>query len=156
MLTASEQKLLDALEPRSVQEGVEVITVEVVGSKKSPTIRVYIDAEGGISFDELAKAQVWVNEIMDAIDPFPGAYVLEVSSPGIDRPLRTPAHFNAFAGKTATVKTAGKIDGSSNFTGSIVRADENVVVLRCENGEIEIPMEKIKRARLKGEINFKR
>lgn len=156
MLTASEQRILNALEPRSAQESVEIVTVEVVGSKKAPTIRVYIDAEGGISFDELAKAQVWVNEIMDAIDPFPGAYVLEVSSPGIDRPLRTVEHFNRFAGQTATVKTAGKIDGSSNFTGTIVRADDENVVLSCEGGEIEIPFDKIKRARLKGIIDFKR
>ena len=62
---------------------------EIVGSKKAPTIRVFIGTEEGVSFDELASAQVWINRIMDEIDPFPGAYMLEVSSPGIDRPLRT-------------------------------------------------------------------
>ena len=156
LMTEREAKLLAALEPRADREGVEIVTVEVVGSKKAPTIRVYIDGADGISFDELAKAQVWVNEIMDEIDPFPGAYVLEVSSPGIDRPLRTVEHFNRFAGQTATVKTSGKIDGSSSFTGKIVGADEDFVVLACEAGEVRLPFGSMKRARLKGVISFNR
>ena len=89
------------MEPRAASEGVEVVTVEIVGSRKAPTIRVYLDTAKGISFDEITAAQVWVNEIMDEIDPFPGAYTLEVSSPGIDRPLRTPEHFERFAGDEA-------------------------------------------------------
>lgn len=87
MLTAKEKSLLSALEPRAASEGVEIVTLEIVGSKKAPTIRVYIDAAGGISFDELARTQAWVGDVMDELDPFPGAYMLEVSSPGIDRPL---------------------------------------------------------------------
>ena len=82
MLTAKEQKLLDALEPTAAASGVEIVTLEIMGSKKAPTIRVFIDTEEGVSFDELASAQVWINRIMDEIDPFPGAYMLEVSSPG--------------------------------------------------------------------------
>ncbi|MDD7368688.1 MAG: ribosome maturation factor RimP, partial [Berryella intestinalis] len=93
MLTAKEQQLLGALEPRAAEEGVEIVTVDVIGSRKSPTIRVYIDTPEGVSFDQLSSSQVWINEIMDRLDPFPGAYMLEVSSPGIDRPLRTPKHF---------------------------------------------------------------
>ena len=96
MLTAKEQKLLDALEPTAAASGVEIVTLEIMGSKKAPTIRVFIDTEEGVSFDELASAQVWINRIMDEIDPFPGAYMLEVSSPGIDRPLRTKEHFARF------------------------------------------------------------
>ena len=79
MLTAKEASLLAALEPRAQECGVEVVTVEVVGAKKAPTIRVYIDTEDGVSFDALSSAHVWVNEIMDELDPFPGAYTLEVS-----------------------------------------------------------------------------
>ena len=103
MLGKKEQQLLDALAPRAAEEGVEIVTVEVVGAKKAPTIRVYIDVEGGVSFDELSAAQGWINDLMDELDPFPGAYTLEVSSPGIDRPLRTPEHFARFAGETVTV-----------------------------------------------------
>ena len=91
MLTAKEKSLLAALEPRAASEGVEVVTVEIVGSRKAPTIRVYLDTAKGISFDEITAAQVWVNETMDEIDPFPGAYTLEVSSPGIDRHCARPS-----------------------------------------------------------------
>jgi len=123
VLSKKETELLDALEPRAASEGVEIVTVQVVGAKKAPTIRVFIDTPEGVSFDELAKAQAWINDIMDALDPFPGAYTLEVSSPGIDRPLRTEQHFARYAGQQAVVKLAHPIDGRSNFTGTIVSAD---------------------------------
>ena len=105
MLSKKEQQLLDALAPRAEQEGVEIVTVEVAGAKKAPTIRVYIDTPDGVSFDELSSAQAWINDLMDELDPFPGAYTLEVSSPGIDRPLRTAEHFARFVGDTAVLKT---------------------------------------------------
>lgn len=155
VLTAKEKSLLSALEPRAASEGVEIVTVEIVGSKKAPTIRVYIDAEGGISFDELASTQAWVGEIMDEIDPFPGAYMLEVSSPGIDRPLRTPEHFERFAGETVSVKTTGPIDGRSSFTGKLAGYDDGCVVVVAEDGsEFRIPYNDIKKARVKGTIDF--
>ena len=88
MLTKKEQHILDILSPYAKQNNLEIVTVEIVGSKKAPTIRIYIDCEGGVGFDELDAAQTWINSVMDELDPFPGAYLLEVSSPGIDRPLR--------------------------------------------------------------------
>mgnify|MGYP002540005566 CR=1 FL=1 len=154
MLSKKETELLDALEPRAASEGVEIVTVQVVGAKKAPTIRVFIDTPEGVSFDELAKAQAWINDIMDALDPFPGAYTLEVSSPGIDRPLRTPEHFARFAGQTAQVKTKGPLDGRSSFTGTIVSADEEAVVLDVDGAQVSVPMDVIKRAHLKGTVDF--
>ena len=154
MLSKKETELLDALEPRAASEGVEIVTVQVVGAKKAPTIRVFIDTPEGVSFDELAKAQAWINDIMDEIDPFPGAYMLEVSSPGIDRPLRTPEHFARFAGQTAQVKTKGPLDGRSSFTGTIVSADEEAVVLDVDGAQVSVPMDVIKRAHLKGTVDF--
>lgn len=154
MLSNKERQLLGALEPRARQEGIEIVTIEVVGAKKSPTIRVYIDTDHGVTFDELSAAQAWINEIMDELDPFPGAYTLEVSSPGIDRPLRTPEHFQRFAGQTAVVKTVGPIDGSSSFTGDIVSADEGQVVLSVDGSDRTIPFDQIKKAHLKGTIDF--
>lgn len=154
MLTAKEQKLLSALEPRAAQEGVEIVTLEVVGAKKSPTIRVYIDTEKGVSFDELSSAQAWINDIMDEIDPFPGAYMLEVSSPGIDRPLRTLEHFARFVGETAQVKTVSPVDGRSAWTGEIAGVEGESVVLDVEGERVTLPLNGIKRAHLKGIIDF--
>ena len=78
MLTAKEQSLLEALEAQAAEHDIEIVTVEVAGAKKAPTIRIYIDTPEGVSFDELSGAQVWINDIMDELDPFPGAYTLEV------------------------------------------------------------------------------
>lgn len=154
MLTGKERELLEALEPRAAAEGVEVVTVEVVGARKAPTIRVYLDAGDGMSFDALASAQKWIDAVCDDLDPFPGAYTLEVSSPGIDRPLRTPAHFERFAGEDAVVKTTEPLDGRSSFTGAIVRVNGDAVVLSCESGEVAVPFASMKRAHLKGRVDF--
>ena len=154
MFSNTEKMLLDALEPQAAQKGVEIVTVEVLGAKKSPTVRVYIDTEHGVGFDELSEAQAWIGDIIEARDPFPGAYMLEVSSPGIDRPLRTPAHFQRFAGETAEVKTTKAIDGRSRFTAQIVSATSELLVLNCEGTNVEIPFGSIKKATLKGVIDF--
>ena len=154
MLTHKEQSLFAALAPQAQQKGIEIVTVEVTGSKKSPTVRVYIDTDHGVGFDELSEAQSWINETMERIDPFPGAYMLEVSSPGVDRPLRTPEPFTRFARQTAVVSTANGIDGRSRFCARIVSADDEKLVLDDAGKMIEIPFELIKRAHLKGVIDF--
>ena len=154
MLSGKERQLLDALSPRAEAEGVEIVTVEVVGAKKAPTIRVFIDTPGGVGFDELASAQAWINAIMDELDPFPGAYSLEVSSPGIDRPLRTLEHFARFAGQTAVVKTSRPLDGRTSFAGAIVSAEGDEVVLDVDGEHVAIPFDGTKRAHLKGTIDF--
>ena len=153
MLDKKEQQLLDALAPRAGQEGVEIVTVEVVGAKKAPTIRVYIDTPDGVSFDQLASSQAWINDIMDELDPFPGAYTLEVSSPGIDRPLRTMEHFARFTGETAVVKAQPK-DGRGSWTGVIVSAEGDAVRLDADGETVDIPFHTIKRAHLKGAVDF--
>lgn len=154
MLSHKEQSLLDALMPEAQQKGVEIVTIEVTGSKKSPTIRVYIDTENGVGFDELTQAQSWIDETLERIDPFPGAYMLEVSSPGIDRPLRTPEHFARFVGQTAVVKTLKAIEGRSQFTGTIISATEQLITLEDQGTLFEIPFDLIKRSHLKGIIDF--
>jgi ribosome maturation factor RimP len=154
VLTGKEKSLLEALEPRAAAEGVEIVTIEIVGAKKAPTIRVYIDAEGGISFDELARTQAWVGEMMDEIDPFPGAYMLEVSSPGIDRPLRTPEHFKQFAGETVVIKTNAPLDGRSSFTGTLKGFENDEVLLEIEGQDFALPYSALKKARVKGTVDF--
>ena len=155
MLTDKEQRLLDALEPHAQANGVEIVTVEVIGARKSPTIRVFIDTPNGVGFDELSSAQSWIDGIIEAIDPFPGAYMLEVSSPGIDRPLRTPKHFIDRIGQQAQIRTSAKIDGRSSFSGTIAEADESGIVIDCDGERFGIPYEAMKRANLKGVVEFR-
>ncbi len=153
MFTATEQKLFDAICARNPGD-VEIVSLEVTGAKKAPTICVYIDTENGVSFDEITAAQKWINELMDEIDPFPGAYTLEVSSPGIDRPLRTVEHFARFAGQRAYVKATQAVDGRSAWTGIILSATEEEIRMNVDGTEYTIPFNLIKKANLKGEISF--
>ncbi|MDD6730182.1 ribosome maturation factor RimP [Hugonella massiliensis] len=154
MLTGKEKLLLEALEPIAAEKGIEIVTVEVVGARKAPTIRVYIDTPDGVSFDELASAQEWINALMDDIDPFPGAYTLEVSSPGIDRPLRTPAHFDRFAGEEAQVVLRGPVNGRAKWTGTLLGMRDGSVALSVDGTEVAFPLDTIKRANVKGRIDF--
>lgn len=156
MLTAKEKELLNALEPQAIEQEIELVTVEIVGAKKAPTIRVYIDTEKGVSFDELSAAQVWINDIIDEIDPFPGAYTLEVSSPGIDRPLRTSEHFERFVGQTAVIQLSSPQDGRSKFTGELAGIKGDCILLEVEGIDeiVNIEMKNVKRARLKGTVHF--
>ncbi len=154
MLTEKEQSLLDALEAHAAAHGVEIVTVEVVGSKKSPTIRIYIDAPDGVTFNELTQAQEWISVLLDEIDPFPGAYLLEVSSPGIDRPLRTPAHFQAAIGQEARVKCVQGIEGRKNFKGILKGADGQGITLEADGADITIAYDDVKKANIIGAVEF--
>lgn len=154
MLSRKEQELLDALAPTADANGVEIVTIEVVGASKAPTIRVYIDTEGGVSFDELASAQTWINDIMDRIDPFPGAYTLEVSSPGIDRPLRTREHFERFAGETVQVSLRQPLDGRAKWTGRLAGMEGDDVLLEVDGIVEHLPYDDVKKANVKGAFDF--
>lgn len=154
MLNGKELQLFKAIEERNPGK-VEIITVEITGSRKAPTICVYIDTESGVTFDEITEAQTWVNEVMDELDPFPGAYTLEVSSPGIDRPLRTLEHFARFVGSRAYVKTRSAVDGRSAWTGTILSAADGIITMNVDGTEYTIPFDLVSKANLKGEVSFK-
>lgn len=154
MLSAKERKLLEALEPLAAAHNVEIVTVEVVGSRKAPTIRVYLDCDGGIGFDELAASQKWVNELMDELDPFPGAYTLEVSSPGIDRPLRTPEHFQRFAGEKVQLTLTEPYQGRAKWTGKLCGMRDEDVLVEVDGIQEALPYAYIKKAHIIGTIDF--
>jgi ribosome maturation factor RimP len=154
VLSAKEQQLLDALSPTAEAQGIEIVTVDIVGSKKAPTIRVYIDCEGGVGFDELASAQEWINALMDEIDPFPGAYTLEVSSPGIDRPLRTKQHFQRFAGEKVALVLSAPVNSRAKYTGQLAGVEGDNIVLDVDGTRTEIPFQLIKKAHVIATIDF--
>ena len=134
MLTRKEQELLDALAPTAEKEGVDLVTLEVVGAKKAPTIRVYIDTDHGVSFDELAAAQAW--------------------SPGIDRPLRTREHFERFAGEKVVVKTTAPINGRGTYSGVLVGMNGDDIEVDCDGELFAIPFDAVKKANVKGTFDF--
>ena len=99
-----EDRLIEALEPLASEHGLDLVTVEVAGTRKRPILRVFLDTPaGGITLDELVDAQEWVDATIEEVDPFIESYDLEVSSPGIDRPLRKRTDFDRFAGEMTVI-----------------------------------------------------
>ena len=146
-------RVTELLEPEAARHGFELVAVEQAGGRGTPVIRVLLDREGGIDLDDITVANRWISSTLDAADPIGGPYMLEVSSPGIDRPLVRLTDFDRFAGQTATVK-ARQRDGRGSWTGTIVGTDGEHVVLDVEGEPVRLPFEDITKARLKGVVDF--
>ena len=113
------------VEPLLATQGVEVVDVERLGA----TLRVTIDRPGGIDLDAVSEATLVVSDALDRHDPIPGRYTLEVSSPGLERPLRTPSHFQRFVGADVAVKTKADVEGDRRVEGTLESADDTGFVV---------------------------
>ena len=116
-------------------------------------LRIYIDAaspqsERGISLDDCERVSRAVSETLDATDPIPGHYTLEVSSPGLDRVLRTREHFERFAGERVRLEMMQPVEGRKRFSGRLLGVGASDITLELENGRISLPIDDIHRARL--------
>ena len=149
-------RLIDVLEPAAERNGFEIVDVQILGGGGSPILRIYLDKEDGIDIDDIAEAQeAWLEKIVDEVDIIEGNYMLEVSSPGIDRPLRTRAHFEDYAGERVKV-TTDPIDGRKRFAGVLAGMEGDNVVVESDDGERhEIPFDAIRKANIKGEVEFR-
>lgn len=130
----------------------EVVDVETAGSSGGLIVRVYVDRAGGVSVEDCARVSRALGDRLEAEDVIPGRYVLEVSSPGIDRPLRRPGDFERFAGEEAQVRTYEKIEGKHTHRGRLAGfdAEANAVLLEDEGGvRVSIPLAGIRKANLK-------
>lgn len=150
-----EDRLIEVLEPLAAQHGLDLVTVEVAGTRKRPILRVFLDTPaGGITLDELVDAQEWVDAAIEAADPFIEGYDLEVSSPGIDRPLRKRADFERFTGETTVVYLKPGAS-RSKYTGISHGLEDDELVLEMEDGATErVPFDRIKKAHIIGKIDF--
>lgn len=149
-------KIIALLEPLAPANGLELVAVEVVGGRRQPTVRVYLDREGGIDIEAIAIANRWVSEALDEADLIQSAYTLEVSSPGLDRPLRKRSDYERFLGQTARVQLAKPVEGRGAFTGVMKAVEDDDLVLDVDGSEIRLPLRDIAKARLKAEIDFNR
>ncbi len=146
------EKLTTLLETPIADMGYDLLQVEVVNQGKETVLRLYISAPGGIQLDDCVSVSHHVSAILDVEDPLDksvsGGYLLEVSSPGLDRPLIKPAHFRQFIGDRAKIVTSEYILGRRRFTGQMVAADESGVVLEVDGESYELPYDQIESARL--------
>jgi ribosome maturation factor RimP len=142
----STQELQETIERRlrDFDPEVELIALEQPAAE---TLRLYIDRPGGV---DLALCETVTGELRDLLE----RYSLEVSSPGIDRPLTKPEHFRRFLGRRVRVKTTDAIEGRRNFTGTLAEADDETVTVAGEGSPVRIPFSGIKRSNLIGDLNF--
>jgi ribosome maturation factor RimP len=136
--------------------GFELVDVEVKRGRDGHVVRLFVDKEGGIGLQELQTVSEEVSAILDAEDPIESAYTLEVSSPGLDRPLKNEADYRRFVGRLVKLASYEPVDGRRHWTGRLQSVDDGalVVVLEKEKGAVaRIPLDKVSHGRL--EVEFK-
>lgn len=137
--------------------GLELVDVEWKPQPGGAVLRVCADKEGGIGLDELQGLSEEVSAILDVEDPIASAYTLEVSSPGLDRPLKTEADYRRFAGRLVRVSSYEPVEGRRRWTGRLQGLEDGVVTLLLESEggtSARIPLERISSGRL--EVEFPR
>ncbi len=133
--------------------GMEVVLVEIKGGGNRSIVRAFIDQPGGVSLNDCERFSKRFSVELDVEDCIPFSYILEVSSPGLDRPLVKEGDFRRFAGQTAKVRMRFPVDGQRSFKGKILGVDQGRVGLEVEPGKrIEIALSDIEKANLVAEI----
>lgn len=130
------------------EQGLELVHVQFLGRRRSPLLRVYIDKPGGVTLEDCQSVSRQAGVLLDVEDLISGRYVLEVSSPGLDRPLFRVEDYRRFAGREVRLVTREKIDSRHKFTGFIQDLRDGVVELDCQDKTYRIPFGMIARANL--------
>jgi ribosome maturation factor RimP len=148
--TSLEARIAGIVEPSLAHMGYELVRVAVLGRDR-PTVQIMVDRADGasISIEDCELLGRHFNTVMNVEDPIPGAWTLEISSPGIDRPLTRVKDWNRFAGHAARAEVVAPINGRKRFFGIVLGADESVARLRLDDGgEVALPLIDIRRAKL--------
>lgn len=147
------KRVYDLAEDIALQECVEVVDVEMSGNPGRYIVRVFIDRDGGVTITDCESFSRNLGALMEIDDPIPTSYYLEVSSPGIERVLRKPSHFNRFVGETVNIRLEHVTGGRRKISGTITEVTESYVVIEQEGERIIIDYENIKKARLKKDVS---
>jgi ribosome maturation factor RimP len=137
------------IEPVVRAEGMELIEVEYRREPHGWVLRLFIDQEHGISVDDCARVSDVVGDLLDVADPISNQYHLEVSSPGLNRPLRKWQHFADHLGKIIEVKTSLPLDNRRRFKGRLLSAGPEEISMDCDGQVYEVPLPTVERARLR-------
>lgn len=129
--------------------GYELVGVEFHARCDNALLRIYIDSENGIGLDDCQRVSHQLSGVLEVENPIAGRYTLEVSSPGLDRPLFETAHFIRFAGSEVRVQLRELLDGRRKLVGRLLgMRDDDVVIVDSEGREWRVPLERIEKARL--------
>ena len=150
------ETLRDVAERVTSGRGFELVDIEVKRAAGSHLVRLFVDKPGGIGLDDLQSVSEEVSAILDVEDPIESTYTLEVSSPGLDRPLKGEADYRRYQGRLARLSSYEPLEGRRHWTGRIVSVEAGIVSLSLENegnAVARIPLDKIAHGRL--EVEFK-
>ena len=149
-----EEQIRQLAEPLIASAGMELVHVECLKMQSRWLVRIYMDREeGGVTVDDCALVSNQLGDVLDVHDVPPGPYTLEVSSPGLDRPLKGEADYRRFAGRLAKIVLREPVDGQMHFKGRLRGADGDVVLIDDEQGRAHrVPLSAVTRARL--EVEF--
>ncbi len=146
-------QLESIFEPILADLGYELLLVEIKGGGEDCLLRVYIDGPNGIGLGDCEAASREMSAAMDVADVIAEAYTLEVSSPGLDRPLTKRVHFEQFTGQTVRIQMRQAVDGRRRFRGVITGLDNDNVCLEVDGAAVALPFELIEKARLVPDFN---
>ncbi len=132
--------------------GLELVDITFTKEGGRWFLRIFIDKPGGVGLDDCQEVSEKIDPLLDEQDPIPQSYTLEVSSPGLERPLKKPADFERFTGKKINLSTFGPIEGRRKFKGRLIAANGHSVTLQVAGQDVVIPMEQIAAARLVAEL----
>ena len=141
-------RLIALIEPLLVQLGYELVELEYAPARARAVLRVFIDREGGVGIADCERVSREVAALLDVEDPIPSAYQLEVSSPGDDRVLRTPEHFERFMGARVLVELAVPREGRRRYTGTLAAVDPAGIALEVDGARVLVPYAELEQARL--------
>ena len=127
-------------------EGVELDDLDVRGGGKARYVRVYVDAPEGVGVDRIAELSRGLSRVLDEEDPISGSYTLEVSSPGLERELRRPRHFEKSIGREVDVRTSSEVAGASHHRGTLVTVAADAIGLQIDDEVRQIPSAEITKA----------
>jgi ribosome maturation factor RimP len=142
------ETLLDLLAPEVEALGYELIELDAPAPGGNGTLRLYIDSADGIGLEDCERVSHRVSGLLDVEDPIPGHYILEVSSPGLDRPLRTADHFRSQAGKLVKIVLGSGRPGRRRYKGTIVSVNDGALEIEVDGEQVTLALSDIESARL--------
>ena len=147
-MDATIRRVWELAAPLAKAEGMEIVDIELhhEGTRGGRILRLYLDKEGGPGIDDLGRVSRQLSDLLDSDDVVPGAYTLEVSSPGINRPLKRPEHFARFIGKRIRVRTRDKIEGRRSFLGILQAVVGDQITVKQDNMQYQIPFAAIEKS----------
>ncbi len=148
-----DERILEIVRLATEKNDLELVNIEAVGIGKSQTIRIFIDKPAGITHEDCAVVSSEIGDLLDAQDLIPDEYILEVSSPGLERELYNLKDFEKFAGSLAKVKTKTAINGQKNFRGRITKIEGEEIYFDDKTaGNVNFPYSAVGKANLEIDI----